>query len=109
MSYKSPIDIILGEMQTEIEDNSFKAVQEYGIFVDKDEMIKALKYDRGQYEHGFTDGYFAAKAKIVRCKDCAYWDGMGTTGRCESPRNGLIYDYTDGLDFCSYGERKEQK
>ena len=43
--------------------------------------------------------------EVVHCKDCAYWDGRGTTGRCESPRNGLIYDYTDGLDFCSYGER----
>ena len=46
--------------------------------------------------------------EVVRCKNCAYWDaGSGcTTGRCESPRNGLFYEYTDGFDFCSYGERK---
>jgi hypothetical protein len=45
--------------------------------------------------------------EAVRCKDCVYWDARITTGRCEGVRNGLIYDYTDGSDFCSYGERKE--
>ena len=45
--------------------------------------------------------------EVVRCKDCAYWDCHGTTGRCESPRNGLIYEYTDGDDYCSYGEKED--
>ena len=47
--------------------------------------------------------------EVVRCKDCEYWECVcgGTTGRCESSRNGLFYEYTDNLDYCSYGERKE--
>jgi len=46
--------------------------------------------------------------EVVRCKDCVYWDGMGCKGRCEAPENGLIRDYTNDDDFCSYGERKQQ-
>ena len=43
--------------------------------------------------------------EVVRCKNCAYWDRRWTTGRCESPHNGLIYDYTDEDDYCSYGKK----
>lgn len=35
--------------------------REYGIAVDKDELIKALQYDRGQYSRGYRDGYDEAK------------------------------------------------
>jgi hypothetical protein len=45
--------------------------------------------------------------EVVHCKDCVYWDARITTGRCEGIRNGLMYDYTDEGDFCSYGEREE--
>ena len=43
---------------------------------------------------------------VVRCKDCIYWDGMGYEGRCEPHKNGLIREYTNYDDFCSYGERR---
>lgn len=33
-----------------------KAVQNVGVDVSKDELIKALKYDRGQYQKGYEDG-----------------------------------------------------
>lgn len=60
MSYKSPIEIIAEEMQIEktkqLEGDIYKAIQRYGINVDKDELIKALNYDRQQYEKGFSDG-----------------------------------------------------
>lgn len=46
--------------------------------------------------------------KVVRCINCMYWDGMGYEGRCEAPTNGLIREYTNYDDFCSYGERKEK-
>ena len=54
--YQSPIEIITKQMRTQFEDNVFKAIQDYGIAVDKDELIKALKYDRDQYEKGYADG-----------------------------------------------------
>lgn len=43
--------------------------------------------------------------EVVHCKNCAYWDRRWTTGRCESPRNGLIYEYTNEDDYCSYGKK----
>lgn len=45
--------------------------------------------------------------EVVRCKDCVYWDGRGYDGRCEAPVNGLIREYSNYDDYCSYGERKE--
>ena len=60
MSYKSPIEIITEEMRIEqvkqLEDNIYKAIQKCNINIDKDELIKALNYDRQQYEKGFSDG-----------------------------------------------------
>lgn len=59
MSYNSPVEIIAHQMQTQYEtdvNNVVKCVLSYGINVDKDELIKALKYDRQQYEKGYNDG-----------------------------------------------------
>lgn len=54
--YKSPIEIITGKMVTRIDDEIYSAVQNVGINVDREELIKALAYDRGQYEKGYKDG-----------------------------------------------------
>jgi hypothetical protein len=54
--WKSPINIMYEKMQIEIEDEIIKAVHKYGVYVDKDELLKALKYDREQYEKGYRDG-----------------------------------------------------
>lgn len=55
--YESPINQILGEMQIAYEDGCMKAVQNVGFDVNKEELIKALQYDRNQYEKGYKDGY----------------------------------------------------
>lgn len=55
--YSSPIDLIYSDIQMKLEDNVCEAVQSVGVNVDKDELIKALQYDRDQYAKGFTDGY----------------------------------------------------
>ena len=54
--YKSPIDIVMGRLKTEMDVEVLKAVQSYDINVDKEELIKALNYDRNQYEKGLKDG-----------------------------------------------------
>ena len=54
--YKSPIELLRGEMQTAISDEIFKAVQKVGVVVNKDELVKALAFDRGQYQKGYVDG-----------------------------------------------------
>lgn len=60
MRYQSPIEIIQGELETQLENNIMTAVQHYGITVNKEELIKALEYDRHQYEQGFKDGRASA-------------------------------------------------
>jgi hypothetical protein len=70
MSYKSPIDVIHQGFQTKLEGDIFEAIQSYGVYVDKDELVKALKYDRDQYRKGFEDGCKGAtdriKAEVAR-------------------------------------------
>ena len=53
--YDSPIRMIAGEMETKMEADTMSVIQSYGIDVDKEELIKALAYDRGQYEKGYRD------------------------------------------------------
>jgi hypothetical protein len=48
--------MIAGEIQTKIENDTLSMVQNYGFNVDKDELAKALEYDRNQYEKGYKDG-----------------------------------------------------
>ena len=60
MSYESPIEIVKtmhDRIEHDIENNVFKLINSYGININKDELIKALKYDRHQYEKGYTEGY----------------------------------------------------
>lgn len=62
--YESPITLIATEVQMKMENDTLQAVQRYGIDVDKDELMKALNYDRGQYDKGYRDGYNEAMKKI---------------------------------------------
>lgn len=58
--YKSPIETIYGELQTQMvqedENMVMKAVRKVGVNVDKESLIKALQYDRNQYTKGYEDG-----------------------------------------------------
>lgn len=56
MSYESPIRLIEDTVKIEIENMVVRAVQNYDLTIDKDALIKALNYDREQYEKGFEDG-----------------------------------------------------
>ena len=55
--YESPINMIISKLCTNLESDCLKAVQRCGFDVNKEELAKALKYDREQYEKGYTDGY----------------------------------------------------
>ena len=106
--YKSPIDIIYGQMETQMEGDILRAVQKYGINVDKEELVRALNYDREQYYNGYADGRNDALADLVRCKDCKWYapnnDGSWL-GCAFDTRNKDDEPKAD--DFCSYGEKKE--
>ena len=53
---KPIIDIIQKEISMSIEDNVVKAVQEVGIVVDKDRLVKALYDAMSFYREGYNDG-----------------------------------------------------
>ena len=58
--YISPIETIKTEIKTQFEDDCIKAIQSYGFNVNKEELVKALNYDRKQYDKGYSDGYYMA-------------------------------------------------
>lgn len=104
-NYKSPVEIIAGQMRTEQIDNIVKIVQEMGVNVDKEELLRALRYDRDQYEQGYTAGYFHREIEIIRCKDCKHlsddriapdWKSICKKFGCGKSDNG----------FCDEGERR---
>jgi len=111
-SYKSPIELFLGrirmELDSQVEGAVYRAVQDINVKVDKEELIKALAYDRQQYQKGYKDGFGAAQKNNVLCRDCRhYWaypepddfDGLCQIRHCQ----------TDAEEFCSYGERKDNE
>ena len=83
--YESPIKIIYGQMQTQMKGDILKAVMRTDIQVDKDELIRALQYDREQYDRGFADVYMDAKQEgvhgrwieyksFMKCSECgSHW------------------------------------
>lgn len=56
MSYESPVSVIRQGIESKIEGGIYEAILSYGVVVDKDELLKALRYDRDQYRKGFVDG-----------------------------------------------------
>ena len=59
--YENPINIttiyddISSQIQKQTEALVFQEIQRVGVYVDKEELIKALKYDRGQYIKGYNN------------------------------------------------------
>jgi len=72
--YESPIEKIYGDIQSQIikqdEEHIMCAVnQTIGYDVDKEELIKALQYDRDQYTKGYSDCKIDMLAKIKHAKE----------------------------------------
>lgn len=67
--YENPINAIITEMQMQTikraEEDVYQAVLRHDINVDKEELVKALQYDRQQYEKGYEDGIRDFAKKLV--------------------------------------------
>lgn len=64
--WEPPIKLICQEISNQIEDSVITTIQRIGVDVDLEELIKALAYDRNQYNRGYTNGFadgFAAATK----------------------------------------------
>ena len=78
--WESPIQMISEDIIKDMVEKQdgvlLEAVHRVGFDVNKDELEKALLYDRDQWERGYTDGkmdgYNLRDSEIVRCKYCKY-------------------------------------
>lgn len=70
--YESPLHLLIESYVKDIQEKQNKEIEEYtynyiqtiGIDIDKDELIKALNYDRNQYEKGYREGYQQALRRV---------------------------------------------
>lgn len=102
--YESPIKVFQGNLEMQFDGEILKAVQRADIIVDRDELIRALRYDREQYQKGFDDARKDA-VPVVRCKDCKHLVAVNVKGK------GIPTCRMSGMEvapaeFCSRGERK---
>lgn len=69
--YEPVANFIQRRAETFIEEELLRVTQEMGLDVNREELFKALKYDRGQYEKGYADGCRASRKhgewKTVEC------------------------------------------
>lgn len=104
--YKSPIELLITDIQHQVtekcEEACYEAVLHYVPNVDRVELLKALEYDRGQYEKGYRD----AINELPRCRDCAsrVHDKASDEYWCDNP-GGLGCRLKDEY-FCPFWERR---
>ena len=68
--FTTPIEMISNDCEAQSEKFVYEAIQKIGVNIDKDELIKALRYDRQQYEAG----YAAGKASVLQH---GHWESSG--------------------------------
>ena len=90
--YKSPIEIIIGQIKTNYEDEIFRAVQNVGINVDREELLKALEYDRGQFEKGWKEGFHDGYIHGLEIAIIEIENTMGRTKKAEK-LCAILQDY----------------
>ena len=93
--YESPINLFYTDpfiqaIKDEQENYIMQAVQRMDVQVDKQELVKALAYDRGQYEKGFSDGikesrWISVKERLPEC------DLGAEVGNIEWISNGMVH------------------
>ena len=106
--YKTPVEIIyervdrvVKDAQEILDDHIMKEILRVGVVVDKDELIRAMHYDRRQYEKGYQDGKDAAIAEYKsRYIEPTRW--IPVTERLPEKNGNYIVTACD--EGCSYGE-----
>ena len=96
--YESPINQILGEMQVTYENECMKAVQSVGFDINKEELTKALMYDRNQYEKGYRNGYIEAIDDFAeKIADWCDFCSGGMRNECVKDDKCKIYEMAEQL------------
>ncbi len=103
---KPIINQFVSQLHTEYENGLMKAVQSCGFDVDKERLAQALNDAQKFYTEGYHDAMVNHDVvKVVRCKDCKYWQDNNGGYPHEECRWGKD-ETPDWDDFCSYGERR---
>ncbi len=67
--YQSPIELLFTDIHHQIieqqEEQIYQAVLHFVPNVNREELIRALKYDRGQYDKGYAEGVADATPKWI--------------------------------------------
>jgi hypothetical protein len=100
--YKSPVELIVKQMNTQVEEHILKAIQEVAVDVDKEELIKALQYDRNQYEQGYIDGKL--ENKWISVNDRLPQDCGDVLVYINRYKQGAIREYY----YCGHGEWEDE-
>lgn len=99
--YESPIKAFVENVNAQLDGEVLKAVQRVGIDVDRDELIKALQYDRDQYYRGFHAGAQVYEDTMVFCENCRFFErGKDGFGNCT-----VHFAMANEKDYCSWGRR----
>lgn len=83
MPYESPIKVMVGQLETQIENDIITAILRVGVDVDKEELLRALRYDRDQYRKGYNDAKVHAHwiidegGKWAECSGCHESEKIG--------------------------------
>lgn len=123
--YQSPISLYEKAVEAIIEqreDRIFAKIQDaFDVQVDKEELIRALQYDRDQYAKGRMDAIMEMDlVKVVRCKDCGHRGDPVMCPMCyeeyqEWDDDGyhewetVVHDYSVDSGFCYMGERGDNE
>lgn len=78
---------------------------------DRDWVIGCIQHDGFIHTHRFDKAnqiiLEALQTEVVRCKDCKHWhEWENATGSCLRSENRCNWFGTDAIDYCSFGERK---
>ena len=101
--YESPISVYYTDIKTKFENQLMEAMIGVGLDVDKEELLKALNYDREQYQKGYKDG----RGSLVRCRDCIIKKAVphrdGIAWRCPHRTGDVKME-----GFCESGVRADE-
>lgn len=104
--YNPPITLIIDQihhkLMADMDNHIVQAVGTIGISIDKDELIKALAYDRNQYEQGYADAKLDALNRIVRCEHCKWSIEIDDQLTCGVFASNVEYGF-----HCAYGKGKK--
>ena len=105
--YESPISITELYTKKAIESREdailFKVKGVYGVDVEKEELLRALQYDRGQYEKGYSEGFKIAIEMIANRIHHEILDARNSNFKAIDERRmkyGSAYDNDPFLHYC---------